>query len=180
MYLLGIFQFEPPGISFVPTQHSQIAVLDFFNEIQDKRSCRDVVIIILVHADFRISVLFVFWLNETEKLDIAWVAICGSTFFIKQGSVHQLKHPTGPQVTNPNYDPTDLTKRNEPKEIDKPSDKITRAEEMILKEHVSHYVKSTYKLEADLQWAYAILKGQCPDELIVKLQWASESGPWRH
>ena len=48
---------------------------------------------------------------------------------------------------------------NKPKQIDKPNDKMTTAKEMVLREHVSHYVKFTYKLETDLQWAYAILKG---------------------
>ena len=39
----------------------------------------------------------------------------------------------------------------------------------MLKEIVATYFKSTNKLEADLHWAYSVLKGQCSDELIVKL-----------
>ena len=87
---------------------------------------------------------------------------------ILKGSIHQLPHPVGPQVPNPDYDPSDINKRNLPQDIDK--EKLTRAEDIVFKEHVCHYIKATYKLKEDMEWAYVVLIGQCTDELIVKLE----------
>ena len=72
-------------------------------------------------------------------------------------------------MLNPNYDPTE-TKNNEPEYIDQPTSEYSDIDRMILKELVSHYDRSTHKLQTDLHWAYLVLKGQCTDELIVKLQ----------
>lgn len=89
--------------------------------------------------------------------------------FIEHGSTIELKRPSAPQVLNPAHDVT-ATKSTKPMYIDMPSSEYSDFDRMILKEDVSHYVKSKNKLVTDLKWAYTILKGQCTDELIVKLE----------
>jgi len=88
---------------------------------------------------------------------------------IENGSVIELERLTAPQVDNPNYDVTDV-KCTKSQFMDMPSEDYSDIERMILKEDVSHYVKSKNKLVTDLKWAYSILKGQCTDDLIVKLE----------
>ena len=70
---------------------------------------------------------------------------------------------------HPDYDPADV-KCDKPEYIDMPTSEYSDVDRMIFKEDVSHYVKSKNKLATDLKWAYLILKRQCTDELIVKLE----------
>ena len=89
---------------------------------------------------------------------------------IEQGAPIELVEPEAPQVHNPDYDIGDNHIDAEPEYIDKPLEDLSYVQRTILKEDVSHYVRSKHKLVTDLQWAYSILKGQCTDELIVKLE----------
>ena len=73
-----------------------------------------------------------------------------------------------PQVDNPSYDPTDA-KSTEPPKIDKPKADFNYMEELDLKASMTELRTYNKALTDDLKWADQVLKGQCDEDLMTRM-----------
>ena len=73
-----------------------------------------------------------------------------------------------PQVPNPHYDPTD-TISTEPPMMDKPKADFKYMEELDLEASLSELRTYNKALRDDLKWADQVLKGQCDEDLMTRM-----------
>ena len=90
---------------------------------------------------------------------------------ITEGTEHVFKIPVMPQVPNTNYDPDSVVigAEAEPEFIDKPEKDFNLVDTMMLQAEIKNYQTRTMKYEIDRKWAYTIIRGNCSDDMIVKL-----------